>query len=522
MRLKTSSSSSSLRFLWLVVAVLVAALLPPPTTAKGPSGGGGGGRSSGGASSARPAAAPPSSPGSSSSGARPAAPPPPYSPGAAPPPYSPSAGGGGGPSGLKGGSIPRTIPGSSIGSGYRSPGVSSSIPRTFGGGYSPVSRAGFLGGGLYRPRPYWIAIIPFYAWAGASVLNPYYGPYCGWNCRYYSRYNDQSGNYYARPYEPIATNATTGAVTLTTVRNTDTAFDNRMQWVISGGGTTIRSIYHDTSDPEIARTQPADFTYGLSLYQMVEYIDTDANGFYSPADAVVRTMSLTTGWTTPLVFAEKTFSGRTYQEGTIGMSSPNATFALTFRASNVLINDTSAGVTVLPNSIGLDLVMTKYNLTAPTNKLALITLLSSAEAFGQDPDLEQVADGNVTKGVQFGDKAGGRFEWLTAPFGGGATSGSRVVFPLPSPLPAAGPEDARVTSGRPETTYVQALNVVPPSSSDPASPVRVSMIAFLDEQILTPDAASSSSAAAPPPFANFSLLGMILVFITSVAAISSW
>ncbi|KAJ3180421.1 hypothetical protein HDU87_001930 [Geranomyces variabilis] len=525
------------------VAFLFAVLQPTLVLGK-PAGGGGGGRGGGGSSGGGGRGSSSSSSGGRSSGSSSSSPssgsrggaPPPYSPSGPPPPYSPA---GSSPGGLKGGSIPRTSPGSSIGSGYRTSGTSS-VPRTFGGTYSSSSGSGYLGSGSgyvgsgpFRPRPYWIAVIPFYAWAGSAAYHGgYLGAYCGFSCRYYSRYSDQQGNYYARVVDPIATNSTTGAVSIATVKNTDAASDNRMQWVFGNG--TIRSIYYDTSDPQVARTQPADFTFGMALYQFVEYTDTDANGFYSPGDAVVRSVDLTQGWS-PLVFAEKAAAdGRKYFEGTIQFSAAPttvnttantaapvaanstttttaagaATFALTIRSSNVLINDTAPGIIVLPNSVGLDLAITNYAFAAPTNKLALITLLSSAEVFGQDPDLNVTNDGNVTKGVQFGDKAGGRIEWFTSTPGRGSTTGSRVVFPLPSPLPAPGPEDARVTAGRAETAYVQAINVVP-GTTDAAAPIRVSMISFLDEQVLTPFSSDGVRAD----------VGMILAVVSTLFAL---
>ncbi|KAI8920178.1 hypothetical protein DFJ77DRAFT_231430 [Powellomyces hirtus] len=453
--------------------MLVFLALSPHFSEAAPGKGGGGGRSGGGGSR------------SSGGGSR-------------------SSGGSGFSGSAKGGT--RTTPGSSIGSGYRASRGYVPIPSTYSGGYTSATRSGYIGrGGVGFPRTFYYGLFGYWGFYGVYA---YSGFYCGYSCRYSDRYNDDNGRgYYARPFDPVPPNALANPVSFSTVRNTNDGPDNRMTFILKQDTAHpgVRPIYFDESGPEAAANGPGDFTYALSLFQLVEYVDRDADGIYTPADAPVRILDMAANKWSPIIFEAKGTNdnpAKTYYEAksksTSAPAANNATgppvvptFEIIYRTSNVLINNTATvpAVTVVPNSVTMDLTITGFQFANASTRLALVTLLSSAEQFGQDPELS-VADGNRTKGVQFGDKAGGRFEWLLRTESATVT-GSRVEFPLPATPPAPGPDDARIIGARTETTYTQALNIVPAQNN---TPIRVSMIVFLDEQILTPELSGASSA----------------------------
>ncbi|KAI8822517.1 uncharacterized protein EV422DRAFT_524306 [Fimicolochytrium jonesii] len=445
----------------------------------------------------------------------------------------------------------RTTGSSSIGSGYRSNrGVSSSgsyyksVPTTNTGKYTyqrGLGGGGYIGSGSYRPRGYYIGSYGYYGYYPYMYPFGYghYYPYCGYDCRYGGRYNDNNSSsyYYARPYDTAAgvlNNNSTGPVVISTIRNDGNEdggdIDNRLQFIFSAAKyPSVRSTYYDTSASEIAAPgtgDPGDFTLGLTLYRLIEYADVDGDSVYTDGkDTQVRYLDLSAAAWSPFAFTQKTAGDRDYYESTIRMTalptsadgtrsnvtaSP-ATVTLTFRTANAVINTTETLNPTIPNSAGIDMAVTGFGLSPNSPvKLALIVLIRTAEVFGQDPDLPS-NQGNRTKGVQAGDAAGARVEWSATGYATSTNSistrvpnlsvtGSQPLFnnaTLPQGLNNA--EDDRITRGRPEATYAQVININLDPAAAAGAPLApnttqtVSLVSFLDEQVLTPENGGMSS-----------------------------
>ncbi|KND02658.1 uncharacterized protein SPPG_01744 [Spizellomyces punctatus DAOM BR117] len=383
--------------------------------------------------------------------------------------------GSGGSTGGKPSGIPRTSPGSTIGSGYKTKGYTPGAA-TNRGVFNPSNRgvgSGFFGNGLGHNRLFWIAL-----------FGPLAFHHCGYHCRYGQRYNENEGKYYVRQYDPLVNN-NTKTVIYSTARNTDDGADNRMQFVFSTASyPSIRATYYDSSNVQAASGE-GDFTYGLTLFRVLEYVDGDGNGVFSQADNVTRSVDLNQGQWGPLSFIEKFSDTRRYYEATSEMVAPvanstqNVTFAVTFRATNILINSTDT--LVLPNAGMIDFNI--KGLTPQTN-VALQVLLRSSEQFKSDPN-PTLKDGNLTKGIGFGDAAGGRFEWFTTSATGSPLTSDNIT----NPTAGTTSEDTRIVGGKNETVQMQTLNLVSGSGS-----VNVRAISFLDEEILTPEFSSARRA----------------------------
>ncbi|KAJ3186165.1 Multidrug resistance-associated protein 1 [Gaertneriomyces sp. JEL0708] len=375
--------------------------------------------------------------------------------------------GGGGKGGGKG-STPRTSPGSSIGSRYRSPSYTPG-PTTSSARFLPgSSRAGFFGNGVQMNRLYWIGLFG----VGAAV-------HCGYHCRYRDRY-EEDGFYYVREYAPVQNNASTGPVMLATVRNTDEMADNTMQYIFSlTAYPAVRAVYYDTSNPDGAKSV-GDFTYSTTFYKIVEYTDNDGNGLLSTGDTVGQVYDLNTPWS-PLTFQPLVDGTTSYYSGSSTTTIPSPTggnvqVTLNFRFTNFLLNNT---FTAIPNAAMVDVTAT--GLSANSN-LALITLLRTSEEVRPDPDLSSDA---YTRGASIGDAAGGRFEWFTSPGLGNAAIGQElpnefadlVASAQSAPAPS---EDARILAGIQESVKPFVLNVRAGANKE------LRTMLFLDEDILTP------------------------------------
>ncbi|KAL1921143.1 uncharacterized protein VTP21DRAFT_10859 [Calcarisporiella thermophila] len=269
-------------------------------------------------------------------------------------------------------------------------------PLSSRGVYQPRS----YGGGFYRP------FVPgLFLWGFFPI---WYYP--GYHHKY-ERYNSDNAFFYVREFQtPSQPNATTGWVD--TVQSTEKEH-NRLRFLVTtegGGFPRMRATYFDTSNPEVVM---ADFTFGLTLYKLVEFADVDGGGAFDSGDRVLSEWPLNRTWT-PITFSNLTDPiGLNYFQTELSAADGATSVRLRMRIANTKLRFQEYGnmtTEVLPNTLKYDLVVANYPFSATDSRLALVSVFHSQVITLLDPIVPN--DTNVTKGVSTGMQSEGRWDWV--------------------------------------------------------------------------------------------------------------
>ena len=278
----------------------------------------------------------------------------------------------------------------------------------------------------------------FFRWYGnvkSSSIYWYIIPsayYQGYTTKYY-RYNDEFGAYYA-PLLTISPNTTLVSM-INATEYTDTKNNYHTSFVIdpfTAGYPSIETIYYATSDQAVTR---GDFSFVTLFWGLVEFLDANSNGqFDDGIDTIVNTIPLNqtiSDWSAVTLY-NSTVAGtnHTFIEGATtarlvsGNSSSLGSFdvTITFRASNVQVNQTSSAMPLEPNSIVYDFSIEGFPFAFDVSRLAVLTMLGTPYI---EPALMDINTSNsastiqqimndVSTGVSIGSFSQGRFEWISS------------------------------------------------------------------------------------------------------------
>ncbi|RUP46509.1 hypothetical protein BC936DRAFT_146877 [Jimgerdemannia flammicorona] len=352
---------------------------------------------------------------------------------------------------------------------------------TYGGYWGYDTPYGWYG--LYNPTSiYWYCI-------------PYYY-YPGYHTKYY-RYNEQNGAFYAPEIDVVGSGSSSALLNMTEYTDDINNYHTTFGYSITTGFPIIDCAYFSSSDPAAT---PADFYMRLTFWQIVEYNDTNNNSaFDDGVDTVLSSIPLnqtTVPWTT-LNFLNKTAeTNRTYQEATTTATinqtnSHTFNISLVFRSSNIQINATFA-LPITPHAAMFDLLVTGYNFTSNSSRLAILTVQSTMEYSLMDINSTTPADGaqqiksNLTVGASIGEYSEARLEWKSSINVNNLTSSAytqsalTLVNSKPSPIQPW-------LVGNDTTPYfvsVFAMTVPKDSLNTVAGTANISGFAYLDVDLL--------------------------------------
>ncbi|CAO3626165.1 unnamed protein product [Cunninghamella blakesleeana] len=296
--------------------------------------------------------------------------------------------------------------------------------------YRPTYAGPYAGGGYgyvghFNPALGYFFIIP-------SAL--YLGYYAG-----YHRYHHTDGAYYA----PQITNQGSGSSNVL-INGTAYPDDNDNYHYTfnvtarSDQFATIDLAYFDSSD---YNANPADFIYRLTMAHVLEFDDSNNNGFYDANERILSISSLQNINWQPMILNNRTVANnvsQTYLEtttfanvtynNTAGTNQPNAntTFGITMtiRSTNLQLNGT-ASIPLQPNSIQYDIQLQNFpSITAGTlgtvnPRTALAQIVSTRPFTNVVMDVNTTTPlnialqtkTNVTYGASVGNFSEGRLEY---------------------------------------------------------------------------------------------------------------
>ncbi|KAI7877527.1 hypothetical protein K492DRAFT_150451 [Lichtheimia hyalospora FSU 10163] len=224
---------------------------------------------------------------------------------------------------------------------------------TYTGGYGAGgTRNGWVG--AYNPAMVYWALTPAF----------FFGGY--WWA--YHRYNNHDGNYYAPELNIAGTGTSNVVLNGTEFTSND---DNYYFTFNMTTGYTYPMADHGFFATSDSSANPADFAFRLTFGQIVEFEDTNQNGFYDDGERLLAVTSLANAPWQPLSVQNQSMpanNSQTYYEittvarnmsrgGTPG-GSPFDVY-LTWRSSNLQINMTE-GVPIQPNSLQYNLSLSGY------------------------------------------------------------------------------------------------------------------------------------------------------------------
>ncbi|CAO3617687.1 unnamed protein product [Cunninghamella echinulata] len=280
------------------------------------------------------------------------------------------------------------------------PSYSNSGTRGTYNNYRPTYAGPYSGGGYgyvgsYRPGLPYFFIFPSFLYLG------YYS--------YYHRYNDKEGAYYA----PLITNQGSGSSNVL-INGTAYPEDNSNYHYTfnitarSDQFATIDLAYFDSSDHAAT---PADFIYRLTMAHIIEFDDTNNNGFYDANEKILSISSLQNVNWQPMVLNNRTVANnvsQTYLEtttfanvtynNTANNNNSNPTIfniGMTFRSTNLQLNGT-ASIPLQPNSVQYDIQLQQFPAITPGSGLATNPRTALAQIITTRPFTNVVTDVNVT------------------------------------------------------------------------------------------------------------------------------
>lgn len=261
------------------------------------------------------------------------------------------------------------------------------------------------------------------------ILPPF--AFIGYNS-YYHRYNYNDGYYYAPDITYQGSNTADVVINGTAYSGDDDGHNYRYSFNISTNNQFAMAdhAFYTSSDPN---AHPADFAYRLAFTHVVEFEDSNQNGFYDSNEKIIALSSLQNLQWQPLILSNLTvptnqsqyyLETKTYANATYNSSAGNPTFGinLTWRVSNLQLNNT-APVIIQPNSLQYDFSLVNYpssNASAGANRrLAVAQLFSypQDETINFDVNMTTPVDvantikSNTTYGISVGNYTQGRLEY---------------------------------------------------------------------------------------------------------------
>jgi hypothetical protein len=289
---------------------------------------------------------------------------------------------------------------------------------SYSGGYSSYNRYGYYG--FYNPALLYFAVLPPFLFYGHYSL--------------YHRYNPVNGYYYAPQLTYSGSN--TSNVIINGTANSGNGDNYHYSYNISSNNKYLMAdhAFFATSD---FSAYAADFAYRLQFSDLIEFDDTNQNGFYDANEPVYSVTSLqdlawepfqvsnlTASYNTSLSYFQVTTSANAvYNNTAANITTPtNFKISVTYRASNVQINNT-APISIQPNSLQYDFALqgfpTTIASTHATARLGLVQLASTAidEPIYFDVNTTTPATTasqirtNETYGLSLGNYTEGRIEY---------------------------------------------------------------------------------------------------------------
>jgi hypothetical protein len=283
-------------------------------------------------------------------------------------------------------------------------------PASYAGGYTPASRYGYYG--YYNPGLLYFGIMPPFLFLGYNAA--------------YHRYNHNNGYYYAPQLTEQGSN-TQNVVINGTAFSSKNEENYRISFNISTNNQypLVDHAFFSSSDPT---SHSADFVYRLQFSHVVEFDDTNQNGFYDNSESILSISSLqnlqwqnmlVSNITVPNNSSQFYLQTSTFANATFNSSNTNFSIRLTWRSSNLQINNT-APITMQPNSLEYDVSLERFPASSrSTTRIALVQLLSTQAdnpiVFDVNTTTPQnVAEQiktNATYGISIGNNTEGRLEY---------------------------------------------------------------------------------------------------------------
>ncbi|KAI7900606.1 uncharacterized protein BX663DRAFT_458289 [Cokeromyces recurvatus] len=282
----------------------------------------------------------------------------------------------------------------------------------YSGGYSATSRYGYYG--FYNPALTYFWIAPPFLFLGYHSM--------------YHRYNSESGYYYAPQITSSGSNTNNVIINGTTNSGKDDNYHYTFNISTHNRFPMIDHAFYSSSDPN---SEIADFVYRLQFSQLVEFNDTNQNGFYDANEPILSFTSLQDlAWsvfqvsniTVPTNATQSYLQTETRAIASYNNTNTNFTVHITYRMSNVQINNT-ASIPMQPNSLEYDFALegfpTLISNAHPNARLAILQVLSTHldETIQTDintttpVDIANQIKTNVTYGLSVGNFTQGRLEY---------------------------------------------------------------------------------------------------------------
>lgn len=232
--------------------------------------------------------------------------------------------------------------------------------------------------GFYNPALLYFAVLPPFL---------FYGHY-----NLYHRYNPATGYYYAPELSYSGNNSSN--VIINGTANSGNGDNYHYTFNISSNNKFLMAdhAFYATSD---FSAYAADFATRLQFTDLIEFDDTNQNGFYDANEPVYSITSLqdltwdafqvsnlTSSTNSSLSYLQVVTSANAVYNNTATNNTTPTNFKIqvTYRASNVQINNT-APISIVPNSLQYDFAVqgfpTTVSSTHPTARLGLVQLLAT-------------------------------------------------------------------------------------------------------------------------------------------------
>ncbi|KAI9485862.1 MAG: hypothetical protein EXX96DRAFT_450168, partial [Benjaminiella poitrasii] len=283
----------------------------------------------------------------------------------------------------------------------------------YSGGYSASSRYGYYG--FYNPAMVYFLIAPPFLFYGYHSV--------------YHRYNPNSGYYYAPRITSSGSNTNNVIFNGTVNSGNDDNYHYTFNVSTNNRFPMTDHAFYATSD---LSAPTADFVYRLQFTHLVEFNDTNQNGFYDDNEPILSLTSLQDlSWSVFQVsnITVPTNSSLSYLQTDTrataaynNNATTNFTIQITYRISNLQINNT-APISIQPNSLQYDISLEGFpNTIASTHANSRLGIAQLVSTYPDEPiqtdvntttpiDVANQIKTNITYGMSLGNYTEGRLEY---------------------------------------------------------------------------------------------------------------